>query len=183
VRRTHNYRLSHADIFWYFFVCLKNGMKLYNDQRNVQVFDWFIYLLPPYMFQAFFQPIFRDRCTTWAWLRLLGMMSAPGRGHRSRDLPVFSAVPQPLRHRVHHIIIKKDGKYCFSRNIEDLCEIRGDFKKWKVHCWIKFYWSEIHLRVCENYFVSHGEHSSLTLYILNQLMLYGDEYCMLLRYK
>jgi hypothetical protein len=30
------------------------GMKLYNDQRNVQVFDLFIYLRLPYMFRAFF---------------------------------------------------------------------------------------------------------------------------------
>jgi hypothetical protein len=26
------------------------GMKLYNDQRNAQVFNLFIYLLLPYMF-------------------------------------------------------------------------------------------------------------------------------------
>jgi hypothetical protein len=30
------------------------GMKLYNDQRNAQVFNLFIYLLLPYMFQTFF---------------------------------------------------------------------------------------------------------------------------------
>jgi hypothetical protein len=30
------------------------GMKLYNDQRNAQVFNVFIYLLLPYMFRAFF---------------------------------------------------------------------------------------------------------------------------------
>jgi hypothetical protein len=30
------------------------GMKLYNDQRNAQVFNLFIYLLLPYMFRAFF---------------------------------------------------------------------------------------------------------------------------------
>jgi hypothetical protein len=29
-------------------------MKLYNDQRNAQVFNLFIYLLLPYMFRAFF---------------------------------------------------------------------------------------------------------------------------------
>jgi hypothetical protein len=28
------------------------GMKLYNDQRNAQVFNLFIYLLQPYMFRA-----------------------------------------------------------------------------------------------------------------------------------
>jgi hypothetical protein len=30
------------------------GMKLYNDQRNAQVFNLFIYLHLPYMFRAFF---------------------------------------------------------------------------------------------------------------------------------
>jgi hypothetical protein len=30
------------------------GMKLYNDQRNAQGFNLFIYLLLPYMFRAFF---------------------------------------------------------------------------------------------------------------------------------
>jgi hypothetical protein len=29
-------------------------MKLYNDQRDAQVFNLFIYLLLPYMFRAFF---------------------------------------------------------------------------------------------------------------------------------
>jgi hypothetical protein len=29
-------------------------LKLYNDQSNAQVFNLFIYLLLPYMFQAFF---------------------------------------------------------------------------------------------------------------------------------
>jgi hypothetical protein len=50
------------------------GMKLYNDQRNAQVFNLFIYLLLPYMFRAFFKPIFRGRCinsavvqVSWVW--------------------------------------------------------------------------------------------------------------------
>jgi hypothetical protein len=30
------------------------GMKLYNDQRNAQVLNLFIYLLLPYMLRAFF---------------------------------------------------------------------------------------------------------------------------------
>jgi hypothetical protein len=29
-------------------------MKLYNDQRNAQILNLFIYLLQPYMFRAFF---------------------------------------------------------------------------------------------------------------------------------
>jgi hypothetical protein len=50
------------------------GMKLCNDQRNAQCFNLFIYLLLPYMFRAFYYPIFRGRCTTsavvqvsWVW--------------------------------------------------------------------------------------------------------------------
>jgi hypothetical protein len=42
------------------------GMKLYNDQRNAQLFNLFIYLLLPYMFRAYFYPSFRGRCTTSA---------------------------------------------------------------------------------------------------------------------
>jgi hypothetical protein len=30
------------------------AMKLYNNQRNAQAFNLFIYLLLPYMFRAFF---------------------------------------------------------------------------------------------------------------------------------
>jgi hypothetical protein len=29
-------------------------MKLYNEQRNTQVFNLFVYLFLPYMFRAFF---------------------------------------------------------------------------------------------------------------------------------
>jgi hypothetical protein len=39
------------------------GIKLYNDQRNAQIFYLFIYLLLPYMFRDFFKPIFKGRCT------------------------------------------------------------------------------------------------------------------------
>jgi hypothetical protein len=39
------------------------GMKMYNDQRNAQVFNLFINLFLPYMFWAFFQAIFRGSCT------------------------------------------------------------------------------------------------------------------------
>jgi hypothetical protein len=39
------------------------SIKLYNDQRNAQVFNLFIYLILPYMIRAFFYPIFRGRCT------------------------------------------------------------------------------------------------------------------------
>jgi hypothetical protein len=52
----------------------QSPLKLHNDQRNAQAFYLFIYLLLPYMFRAFFQPIFRGRCTisavvqvSWLW--------------------------------------------------------------------------------------------------------------------
>jgi hypothetical protein len=40
------------------------GVKSYNDQRNAQVFNLFMYLLLPYMFRAFLKPIFRGRALT-----------------------------------------------------------------------------------------------------------------------
>jgi hypothetical protein len=50
------------------------GVKEYNYQRNAQFLNLFIYLLLPYMFRAFFQPIFRGRRTnsavvyvSWVW--------------------------------------------------------------------------------------------------------------------
>jgi hypothetical protein len=46
------------------------GMKLYNDQRNAQVFNLFTYLLLPYVFWAFFWPIFRGRCTNSAMVQV-----------------------------------------------------------------------------------------------------------------
>jgi hypothetical protein len=38
----------------YVVQAVRLGMKLYNDQCNAQVFKLFLYLLLPYMFQAFF---------------------------------------------------------------------------------------------------------------------------------
>jgi hypothetical protein len=72
--------------------------KLYNDQRNAQVFNLFIYehLLLPYMFRAFIKPIFRGRCTNsavvqvpWVWCQrpaLLSYPSTPGSPHWSLSL-------------------------------------------------------------------------------------------------
>jgi hypothetical protein len=50
-----DYLLKHSIIFCYFYVVrnVNFGMNLYNDQRNEQVFNLFIYLLLPYMFRAF----------------------------------------------------------------------------------------------------------------------------------
>jgi hypothetical protein len=58
-------QLKHADFVTKFYVVrtMNFGMKLYNDQRNAQGFNLFIYLLLRYTFWAFFQPIFRGRCT------------------------------------------------------------------------------------------------------------------------
>jgi hypothetical protein len=39
---------------FYFVRTVHFGMKLYNDQRNAQVYSLFIYLPLPYMFRAFF---------------------------------------------------------------------------------------------------------------------------------
>jgi hypothetical protein len=65
---------EYTDKFYVARTVLHFGMKLYNDQRNAQVLNLFIYLLPPYMFRDVFKPIFKDRCTTsavvqisWLW--------------------------------------------------------------------------------------------------------------------
>jgi hypothetical protein len=56
------------------------GMKFYNDHRKARVFNVFIYLLVPYMFRAFFKPIFRSKCTNSAVVEVLGYgISARGR--------------------------------------------------------------------------------------------------------
>jgi hypothetical protein len=41
-------------IRFYVVMTVYFGMKLYNDQRNAQVFNLFIYLLLPYMFRVLF---------------------------------------------------------------------------------------------------------------------------------
>jgi hypothetical protein len=51
---------------------MKFVIELYNDQGNAQVFNLFIHLLLPNMFQAFFKPIFRGRCTNQQWFKSLG---------------------------------------------------------------------------------------------------------------
>jgi hypothetical protein len=43
---------------------------LYNDQRNAQVFNLFIYLLLPDMFRAFFKPVVKGRYTTSAVIQV-----------------------------------------------------------------------------------------------------------------
>jgi hypothetical protein len=40
--------------FFYVVKTVHFGMKMYNDQRNAQVFNLFIYLLMPFMVRAFF---------------------------------------------------------------------------------------------------------------------------------
>jgi hypothetical protein len=59
--------------------------RLYNDQRNVQVFNLFTSLLLPYMFRA----IFRGRCTSWVWFK------SPGYGVSAREMTTY---PVDLNH-------------------------------------------------------------------------------------
>jgi hypothetical protein len=53
--------------------------KLYNDQRNAQVFNLFIHLLLSHVFWAFFKLIFRGKCTNSA------VILAPGRWHHAQE--------------------------------------------------------------------------------------------------
>jgi hypothetical protein len=61
-------------VFTYEFYVVRTvhfAVKLYNDQRNAQFLNLFIYLLLPYMFRAFFFPIFRGRGTTLAVVQVV----------------------------------------------------------------------------------------------------------------
>jgi hypothetical protein len=60
--------------------------KLYNDQRNAQVFNLFIYLLLPYMFQAFFKPFFKRHC-----VQIRQWFKSPGYGVSARALTPYPA--------------------------------------------------------------------------------------------
>jgi hypothetical protein len=62
-----------------------NSLKLYNDQCNAQVFNWFIYLLLSYMFRAFFQPIFRGRCTVSTVVQIFWVWCQRPRWHHSPE--------------------------------------------------------------------------------------------------
>jgi hypothetical protein len=53
--------LFHYIYLFYVVRTLHFEMKMYNNQRNAQVF-LSPYLLLPYMFQAFFKPIFNRHC-------------------------------------------------------------------------------------------------------------------------
>jgi hypothetical protein len=64
-------------------------MKLYNDQRNAQVFNLFIYLLLPYMFRAFFSP------SSEAGVQLRQWFKSPGYGVSARALTPYPAIPLP----------------------------------------------------------------------------------------
>jgi hypothetical protein len=56
-------------------------MKLYNDQRNAQVFNLFIYLPLPYKFRAFLLVHLQTQVYNFgSCSSLLGMVSAPGPG-------------------------------------------------------------------------------------------------------
>jgi hypothetical protein len=58
-------------------------MKLYNDQRNVQVFNSCIYLILPYMSRVFFLAHLRKQAYKFgSGSSRLGMVSAPGRSSK-----------------------------------------------------------------------------------------------------
>jgi hypothetical protein len=72
------------DFTWAYFVHfkVKSTNKLYNNQRNAQFFNLFIYLLLPYFLRAFF----RGRCTisavvqvSWVWYQRPGADTIPRR--------------------------------------------------------------------------------------------------------
>jgi hypothetical protein len=58
------YKCYVRDTVFYVLRTVHFGMKLYNRQRNAQGFNLFINLLLPYMFRAFFHPIYKSRRTT-----------------------------------------------------------------------------------------------------------------------
>jgi hypothetical protein len=67
----------------------------YDDQRNAQILNLFIYLLLPYMFRAFFKPIFLQR---QVYKLGSGMVSAPGRWHHTEEIwTTVEAVHLPLK--------------------------------------------------------------------------------------
>jgi hypothetical protein len=76
LRRPYAASSNEKFVYYIFYVVrtVRFGMKLYNDKRTAQIFYLFIYLLLPYMFRAFFKPIFRGRFTNsavvlvcWVW--------------------------------------------------------------------------------------------------------------------
>jgi hypothetical protein len=64
-------------------------MKLYNDQRNAQVLNLFIYLLLPYMFRASFSPSSETDVQLRQWFK------SPGYGVSAR---VLTPYPADLNH-------------------------------------------------------------------------------------
>jgi hypothetical protein len=56
---------------------------LYNDQRNAQVFNLFIYLLLPYVFRAFFSPFSEAGVQFRQWFK------SPGYGVSARALTPY----------------------------------------------------------------------------------------------
>jgi hypothetical protein len=80
------FTLKSTETFFYIVRTVHFGVKLYDDQRNAQVFNIFIYLLPSYTFRAFFYSIFRGRCTisavvqvSWVWFQRPGADTMPSR--------------------------------------------------------------------------------------------------------
>jgi hypothetical protein len=64
-------------------------MKLYNDQRNAQVLNFFVHLLQPYMFQSIFYPSSEEGVQCRQWFK------SPGYGVSARALTPY---PGDLNH-------------------------------------------------------------------------------------
>jgi hypothetical protein len=98
-------------------------MKLYNDQRNAQVFHLFICLLLPYMFLAFFKPVFKGRCpnlavvlVSWVWCQRPGSDTI---SRRVQELCVSYHHPELLELLIntsykHVIIVFQEGDMIYT---------------------------------------------------------------------
>jgi hypothetical protein len=100
-------------------------MKLYNDQRNAQVFNLFIYLLLPYMFRAFFKPIFRGRCTnlavvqvSWVWCQNPGADTIPS-SRQCITLVIIQSSSMCCYYQKYKQAkpakVTKSNRYCYSQ--------------------------------------------------------------------
>jgi hypothetical protein len=74
-----------------------NSLKLYNDQRNTHVLNLFIYLLLSYMFQAFFWPIFRGRCTNSAVVQVSWLKCQCPRRHHTHHVGHYTILFKKAR--------------------------------------------------------------------------------------
>jgi hypothetical protein len=67
-------------VWGYFADTINTDYQLYNDQRNAQVLNLFIYLLLPYMFRGFLLAHLQRQVYNFgSGSSLLGVVLAPGR--------------------------------------------------------------------------------------------------------